>query len=150
MLYYRDPAQRVEKVAPWLTLDSDLYPAVVDGRILWIVDGYTTTDQLPAVRARLVLRHDQRLADASRPGVRTLPTDQINYMRNAVKATVDAYTGKVTLYAWDETDPILKAWRSAFPNTVPTRTRSRRADAAPALPRGHVQGAALPVRAATT
>jgi uncharacterized protein len=52
------------------------------------------------------------------PGVRTLPTDQINYMRNAVKATVDAYTGQVTLYAWDDSDPILQAWRSAFPGTV--------------------------------
>jgi uncharacterized protein len=51
-------------------------------------------------------------------GVQTLPTDQINYMRNAVKATVDAYTGQVTLYAWDETDPMLRAWRSAFPGTV--------------------------------
>jgi uncharacterized membrane protein (UPF0182 family) len=50
--------------------------------------------------------------------VQTLPTDQINYMRNAVKATVDAYTGQVTLYAWDESDPILQAWRSAFPGTV--------------------------------
>jgi uncharacterized membrane protein (UPF0182 family) len=55
------------------------------------------------------------------PGVRTLPTDQINYMRNAVKATVDAYTGEVKLYAWDDTDPILKAWESAFPNTVLAR-----------------------------
>jgi uncharacterized membrane protein (UPF0182 family) len=52
------------------------------------------------------------------PGVRTLPTDQINYMRNAVKATVDAYTGEVKLYAWDESDPILQAWESAFPGTV--------------------------------
>jgi uncharacterized membrane protein (UPF0182 family) len=52
------------------------------------------------------------------PGGRTLPTDQVNYIRNAVKATVDAYTGKVTLYAWDETDPILQAWQSAFPGTV--------------------------------
>jgi uncharacterized membrane protein (UPF0182 family) len=50
--------------------------------------------------------------------VRTLPTDQINYIRNAVKATVDAYTGKVTLYEWDTSDPILQAWRSAFPGTV--------------------------------
>ena len=47
-----------------------------------------------------------------------MPTDQINYMRNAVKATVDAYDGTVTLYAWDETDPMLEAWRSAFPGTV--------------------------------
>ena len=56
-------------------------------------------------------------------GVQTLPTDQINYMRNAVKATVDAYTGQVTLYAWDDSDPILQAWRSAFPNTVLDRSQ---------------------------
>ena len=47
VLYYREPLERVEKLAPWLTLDSDPYPAVVDGRILWIVDGYTTTDRYP-------------------------------------------------------------------------------------------------------
>ena len=85
--------------------------------MLWVVDGYTTTDQYPQSERDVVLRHDQRLRGAS-AGVRTLPTDQINYMRNAVKATVDAYTGQVTLYAWDETDPILQAWRSAFPGTV--------------------------------
>ena len=80
-------------------------------------------------------------------GLRTLPTDEINYMRNAVKATVDAYDGTVTLYEWDEEDPILKAWRSAFPGTVLAEVGDlRRADGAPALPRGPVQGAALPVR----
>ena len=57
-------------------------------------------------------------------GVRTLPTDQVNYMRNAVKATVDAYTGKVKLYAWDESDPILQAWQRAFPGTVLSKRRS--------------------------
>ena len=51
----------------------------------------------------------------------TLPTDEINYMRNAVKATVDAYDGSVNLYAWDESDPILQAWRGAFPGTVQDR-----------------------------
>ena len=49
ILYDRDPRQMVEKVAPWLTVDEDPFPAVVDGRIKWILDGYTTTDQLPAV-----------------------------------------------------------------------------------------------------
>jgi uncharacterized membrane protein (UPF0182 family) len=117
VLYYRDPAQRVEKVAPWLTLDSDAYPAVVDGHILWVVDGYTTTDHYPQSERD---SFSDMTSDAINraPGVRTLPTDQINYMRNAVKATVDAYTGQVTLYAWDESDPILQAWRSAFPGTV--------------------------------
>lgn len=117
VLYYRNPATRVEKVAPWLTLDSDVYPAVVDGHILWIVDGYTTTDQYP--QAQRDSFATMTADSVSQPeGVHTLPTDQINYMRNAVKATVDAYTGKVTLYAWDESDPILQAWRSAFPGTV--------------------------------
>ncbi|MBO0846660.1 MAG: UPF0182 family protein [Nocardioides sp.] len=117
VLYYRDPAQRVEKVAPWLTLDGDVYPAVVGGHILWVVDGYTTTDNYPqSERDSFSTMTSDSLART--PGVRTLPTDEINYMRNAVKATVDAYTGKVTLYAWNQSDPILKAWRSAFPGTV--------------------------------
>jgi uncharacterized membrane protein (UPF0182 family) len=117
VLYYRDPVERVEKVAPWLTLDGDPYPVVVDGGIQWVVDGYTTTDQYP--QSERDSFSDMTSDVVGRPpGVRTLPTDQINYMRNAVKATVDAYTGEVKLYAWDETDPILQAWESAFPNTV--------------------------------
>jgi uncharacterized membrane protein (UPF0182 family) len=120
VLYYRNPAQRVEKVAPWLTLDSDVYPAIVDGHILWIVDGYTTTDHYPqAQRDSFQAMTTDSLSQP--PGVRSLPTDQINYMRNAVKATVDAYTGKVTLYAWDDSDPMLKAWKSAFPGTVQSK-----------------------------
>ncbi len=117
VLYYRNPVQRVEKVAPWLTVDSDVYPTIVDGHVLWVLDGYTTTDQYP--QAERDSFHDMTTDSLSAPsGVRTLPSDQINYIRNAVKATVDAYTGKVTLYAWDESDPMLKAWRSAFPGTV--------------------------------
>jgi uncharacterized membrane protein (UPF0182 family) len=117
VLYYRSPAERVEKVAPWLTLDDDVYPVVEGGRILWVLDGYTTSDRYP--QSEQDSFSDMTSDVVSRaPGVRTLPTDQINYMRNAVKATVDAYTGKVTLYAWDEDDPVLKAWRSAFPGTV--------------------------------
>ncbi len=117
VLYYRDPKQRVEKVAPWLTLDSDVYPVVSDGHILWVVDGYTTTDQYPQSERDSFSDMTTDVVNQP-PGVRTLPTDQINYMRNAVKATVDAYTGEVKIYAWDETDPILRAWESAFPNTV--------------------------------
>ncbi len=117
VLYYRNPVQRVEKVAPWLTLDSDSYPTIVDGKVLWVVDGYTTTDQYPQAQ-RESFQTMTTDSQTQPSGVRTLPTDQVNYVRNAVKATVDAYTGKVTLYAWDDTDPMLEAWRSAFPNTV--------------------------------
>ncbi len=117
VLYYRNPVQRVEKAAPWLTLDSDSYPTIVDGKVLWVVDGYTTTDQYPQAQ-RESFQTMTTDSQTQPSGVRTLPTDQVNYVRNAVKATVDAYTGKVTLYAWDDTDPMLAAWRSAFPNTV--------------------------------
>ncbi len=117
VLFNRNPRDRVEKAAPWLTVDSDPYPAVVDGRILWIVDGYTTTDRYPlSQKESFQTMTDDSLQDET--GLRTLPTDEINYMRNSVKATVDAYTGDVTLYAWNEDDPILQAWRSAFPGTV--------------------------------
>ena len=120
VLYYRKPLERVEKLAPWLTLDEDPYPAVVDGRIVWIVDGYTTTDRYPlAQKESFDEMTDDSLDDGSQFG--TLPTDEINYMRNAVKATVDAYDGTVNLYAWDESDPILQAWRGAFPGTVQDR-----------------------------
>ncbi|MBD8870210.1 UPF0182 family membrane protein [Nocardioides donggukensis] len=117
ILYDRDPALRVEKVAPWLTVDSDPFPAVVDGRVVWLLDGYTTTDQYPLSERG---SFQDMTTDALDTGneFRTLPTDEINYMRNAVKATVDAYDGTVTLYEWDEEDPMLKAWMGAFPGTV--------------------------------
>lgn len=117
VLYDRSPLQRVEKVAPWLTLDSDVYPVIHDGRILWVVDGYTTTDNYPgSERASFATMTDD--AAQSPSGQQAPPTDQINYMRDAVKATVDAYDGTVTLYEWDTEDPILKTWESAFPGTV--------------------------------
>ncbi|HJQ04660.1 MAG TPA: UPF0182 family protein, partial [Nocardioides sp.] len=117
VLYNRDPAQRVEKVAPWLTVDSDPYPAVVDGNVEWIVDGYTTTDRYPDSQSESFRSMiDDSLQENN--GLSTLPTDKINYMRSAVKATVDAYDGTVTLYAWDEEDPILQTWMKAFPGTV--------------------------------
>ncbi len=117
VLYIRNPHDRVEKVAPWLTVDDDAYPALVDGKVVWILDGYTTTDRYPnSQRESFETMTDDTLQEDV--GLQTLPTDEINYMRNAVKATVDAYDGTVTLYQWDEDDPILKTWMGAFPDTV--------------------------------
>ncbi len=117
ILYDRSPRERVQKVAPWLTLDSDALPAVVDGKIVWILDGYTTSDKYPLSEKKSL---QEMTSDAINPrsAYATLPTDQINYMRNAVKATVDAYDGTVTLYEWDTADPILKVWEKAFPGVV--------------------------------
>lgn len=117
VLYNREPIERVEAVAPWLTVDGDPYPAVIDGRIQWILDGYTTTDRYPnSDRESFEEMIDDSLQEET--GFQTIPTDEINYMRSAVKATVDAYDGSVTLYEWDEEDPILQTWMSAFPDTV--------------------------------
>jgi uncharacterized membrane protein (UPF0182 family) len=104
----------VQKVAPYLTLDNDPYPAVVDGRIVWIVDGYTTSDQYPYSKVEQL---SSAIADTYTP-TPLFAVDDINYIRNSVKATVDAYTGKVTLYAWDDADPILKTWQKIFPTTI--------------------------------
>jgi uncharacterized membrane protein (UPF0182 family) len=121
VLYDRSPRERVQKVAPWLTVDSDALPAVVDGRIVWILDGYTTTDKYPLSEKRSL---QDMTSDAINPrsAYATQPTDDINYMRNAVKATVDAYDGTVTLYEWDTKDPLLKAWEGAFPGVVKSRS----------------------------
>ena len=112
-----------------------------------MLDGYTTTDRYPSAQRESFETMTADSRQTTTTGLRTLPTDEVNYMRNAVKATVDAYDGTVTLYAWDESDPILSAWRSAFPGTVKDKSQiPALAAGPPALPRGPVQGAALPVR----
>jgi uncharacterized membrane protein (UPF0182 family) len=115
ILYDRNPITRVQKVAPYLTLDSDPYPSVVNGRIVWVVDGYTTSTSYPYSSSESL---SQALSNSNTNSAATYATDNLNYIRNSVKATVDAYSGKVTLYAWDDQDPVLKAWRSVFPSTV--------------------------------
>ncbi|MFZ4064809.1 MAG: UPF0182 family protein [Rhodoluna sp.] len=113
ILYHRSPRERVAEVAPYLTLDSDMYPAIVDGKVVWIVDGYTTSANYPYSRAESL---GNAIADSSTNS--SIPVGSINYIRNSVKATVDAYDGSVKLYAWDSEDPILKTWMKIFPNTV--------------------------------
>ncbi len=116
ILFNRDPAKRVEAVAPWLTTDTSVYPAIVNKRMVWIVDGYTTLDNYPYSELTSL---SSATADSNEVALNRLALDkQVSYIRNSVKATVDAYDGTVTLYAQDETDPVLKAWESVFPGTV--------------------------------
>lgn len=116
IIYNRDPADRVNKVAPWLTTDGTVYPAVVNGRMQWIVDAYTTLDNYPyAQRSSL----DGLVQDSTnQANGRMLPKKEVSYIRNSVKATVDAYDGTVTLYQVDDKDPVLSAWMGVFPDTV--------------------------------
>ncbi|MFI5889218.1 UPF0182 family protein [Actinoplanes sp. NPDC051513] len=112
LMYIRDPRSRVEKVAPFLTIDGDPYPAAVDGRIVWILDGYTTSNAYPYSQ-KINLANETR-DELTGQGQFALARDDVNYMRNSVKATVDAYDGTVKLYQFDDNDPILKAWNQAF------------------------------------
>ncbi|MEO6201391.1 MAG: UPF0182 family protein [Cryobacterium sp.] len=114
ILYDRDPVERVQKLAPYLTLDSDAYPSVVDGRVKWIVDGYTTSDAYPYSTP---VGLSKAIADTETPE-QPFALDNINYIRNSVKAVVDAYDGSVTLYAWDAEEPILQTWQKIFPSTL--------------------------------
>lgn len=114
ILYDRDPVDRVQKAAPYLELDTDPYPTVVDGRMVWVVDGYTTSSTYPYSTS---VSLSDAIADSNTQSP-DFAIDDINYIRNSVKATVDAYDGSVTLYAWDDEDPILKAWQEVYPSTV--------------------------------
>lgn len=119
ILYNRTPKERVEAVAPWLTIDGDAYPAVVDGKIQWIVDAYTTTNGYPySSRTTLGDTTADSLTATNNSRAVVAQQNQVNYIRNSVKATVDAYTGQVKLYQWDTQDPVLKTWMKAFPGTV--------------------------------
>lgn len=114
IMFNRDPRERIQAVAPYLTVDSQAYPAVVDGEVLWIVDAYTTNNNYPYSNSESM---NLAIIDSSTESA-GFGANDINYIRNSVKATVNAYDGEVNLYAWDENDPVLETWRKVFPNTV--------------------------------
>ena len=106
ILIRRDVQERVRALAPFLDFDADPYPVVVDGRIQWVVDGYTTTSRYPYAQRALV----EDVAGSSGLDRR------FNYVRNSVKAVVDAYDGSVTMYVVDPDDPIIQVYQRAFPD----------------------------------
>src|SRR5881396_2650018 len=98
IMFYRSVAERVRQIAPFFRFDRDPYMVVADdGRLIWMLDGYTTTSRYP-------------YSDPV-PGIG-------NYIRNSVKVTVDAYDGSVTFYRADDTDPIVRAYGGAFPGLL--------------------------------
>jgi uncharacterized membrane protein (UPF0182 family) len=112
LMYVREPRKRVEKIAPFLTIDGDPYPAVLGGRIVWILDGYTTASTYP-YSTRVDLKSATTDTQTGE-GTFAQQRQDINYLRNSVKATVDAYDGTVTLYSFDDEDPVLRTWNKAF------------------------------------
>ncbi len=108
ILWDRDIEARVKKAAPFLSFDHDPYPVILNGRVLWVIDGYTTTDRYPYAQSYS--------GDGGLGGT-------YNYVRNAVKATVDAYDGTITFYVMDTKDPLLRAYRKAFPGLFTDASR---------------------------
>jgi hypothetical protein len=104
-IYVRDIDERVRKAAPFLRFDSDPYPIIYQGKIQWIYDGYTTTSRYPYSQS----------ADTSRLDPASDLNANFNYVRNSVKVLIDSYSGKMTYYVVDQADPMIKAWRKAFP-----------------------------------
>lgn len=103
LLLRRKIRDRLQAVAPFLTLDQDPYLVLSEGRLVWLQDAYTTASTYPYSEPTRIGAED------------TEDYQTFNYIRNSVKATVDAYTGEVRLYAVDESEPVLKCYRAAFP-----------------------------------
>ncbi len=108
LLWIKSAQDRVEKIAPFFSYDGDPYPVVVDGGVQWVIDGYTITSRYP---------YAQRIGGVQLSRSTGL-TGDANYIRNSVKATVDAYTGEVRFYVIDPDDPIVTAWGKAFPDLL--------------------------------
>lgn len=105
IMLVRDVRERVKKIAPFLHFDADPYPVVLNGKVKWVIDAFTTTNKYPYAET----------ANVSQISRQSGLNHSFNYVRNSVKAVVDAYTGEATFYLVDTKDPIAKMWQSAFP-----------------------------------
>ncbi len=104
ILYKRDVVDRAKTLAPFLKFDQDPYPAIVEGKVMWILDAYTSTDMFPyaqRVNPRAVRSGDLR--------------SSLNYVRNSIKVVIDAYDGAPTFYIVDDDDPLAQSYRQQFP-----------------------------------
>lgn len=104
ILYYRNIKERVSKIAPFLAFDRDPYFVIAEGKMYWILDAYTATDRYP---------YSQQLELDGGPSTSL----RVNYIRNSVKAVVDAYDGTIKFYQADLDDPIIKTYTKIFPKT---------------------------------
>ncbi len=102
--FRRGIRERVQTLAPFLNWDNDPYIVIQDGKLVWIMDGYTVTNRYPYSKPTLI-------------GTSVRDVDQrFNYIRNSVKATVDAYDGTVTFYVADPSDPMIQTYSRIFPS----------------------------------
>jgi uncharacterized membrane protein (UPF0182 family) len=106
LLFHRTLADRVPRIAPFLRYDKDPYVVISGGRLFYLWDAYTTSDQFP---------HSSYFSPRDLPEGSMLGGDAFNYIRNSVKVAIDAYDGTMTFYVSDPSDPIIRAWQGVFP-----------------------------------
>lgn len=116
--YYRTPIERLERIAPFLFIDTDPFAFIADGKILWMVNGMTTTDLYPYSRREMLgdMSDDRSGAYVVRPHRR------INYVRDTVKAVLDAYSGQLTLYKIAD-EPVVDTWEGVYPGLFTARQK---------------------------
>ena len=128
ILYHRRIKERVSKVAPFLRLDSNPYTSLVDGKLKWIIEGYTVSDRYPY--SEPVSGINNAAAILQQNDNEQIVGGGFNYVRNSVKVVVDAYDGTMQFYVVDDSDPLLATYRKIFPNlfepsdAVPPQIRS--------------------------
>ena len=113
IMFVRDVQVMATKAAPFLSFDANPYSVVVDGQLEWVLDGYTTTDRYP---------YSQNASNLQLPSGSGLP-NSYNYVRNSVKLVVNAYTGKMTYYVMDPSDPIIQTYEKAFPTLLTPKSK---------------------------
>jgi uncharacterized membrane protein (UPF0182 family) len=124
IMFHRRIRERVATLAPFLYFDSDPYVVLADGKLYWIIDGYTSSSYYPYSEP---FSATERIEFKEGNKTRTLTTriapflDGVNYMRNSVKAVIDAFNGSVDFYVFDEADPIIQVWSRTFPHLFKQR-----------------------------
>ena len=133
IMFRRQVRERLQAVAPFLTFERDPYVVVHDGRLVWMVDAYTTSDRYPYSEPFRAVEFwaEGRAREVTHDTAAALRG--VNYLRNSVKAVVDAYDGAVSLYVYEPEDPVVQVWRSIFPDLFHDR------DAMPAGLQAHVR-----------
>ena len=111
LMSIRRVEDRAKKLAPFLSYDNDPYPVALNGRVLWVIDAYTTSDRYPYAES----------GDRKQLNLGSGLDHPFNYVRNSIKVVVDAYDGTVDFYIIDDVDPIAKVWQSAFPGLFKTK-----------------------------
>ncbi|MCX6152266.1 MAG: UPF0182 family protein [Ignavibacteriales bacterium] len=126
ILFHRQIEERVKLLAPFLKFDEDPYIVLADGKLYWIIDAYTTSHYFPYSEP---FSSNERIEFKEGETAKILENqiagylDGENYIRNSVKAVIDAFSGDVNFYIFDDKDPIIKVWNKIYPNLLKTKDK---------------------------